>query len=132
MRKADVDYILGRMLESHDNVSDLNFTVAKPPQVEVSGELTPVMIDPRLEKLTPFQTEMLALHLMQCDRRLSQQLISQGSCDCSYAVIGRARFRVNVFQHQLAFLWIGNAFHALCHHIQYFTPGLFCFFLNTT
>jgi twitching motility protein PilT len=98
MRKADVDYILRRMLESHDNVSDLNFTVAKPPQVEASRELTPVMVDARLEKLTPFQSEILALHLMQCDRRLSQLLISQGSCDCSYALIGKARFRVNVFQ----------------------------------
>jgi twitching motility protein PilT len=98
MRKADVDYLLRRMLESHDNVSDLNFSVAKPPQVEVSGELTPVRIDPRLERLTPFQTEILALHLMQCDRRLSQLLIAQGSCDCSYALIGKARFRINVFQ----------------------------------
>jgi twitching motility protein PilT len=98
MRKADIDNILRRMLESHDNVSDLNFTVAKPPQVDVVGELTPVVLDPHLEKLTPFQTETLALHLMQRDRRLSQQLISQGSCDCSYALIGEARFRVNVFQ----------------------------------
>ena len=98
MRKADVDYLLRRMLESYDNVSDLNFSVAKPPQVEVSGELTPVGIDPRLERLTPFQTETLALHLMQCDRRLSQLLIAQGSCDCSYALIGKARFRINVFQ----------------------------------
>jgi twitching motility protein PilT len=86
------------MLESHENVSDLNFSVAKPPQVEASGELTPVIIDARLEKLTPFQTETLALHLIQCDRRLSQLLVSQGSCDCSYALIGKARFRVNVFQ----------------------------------
>jgi twitching motility protein PilT len=98
MRKADIDNMLGQMLESHDNVSDLNFTVAKPPQVEASGELTPVVIDPRLTRLTPFQTETLALHLMQCDRRLSQLLISQGSCDCSYALIGTARFRVNIFQ----------------------------------
>jgi len=35
---------------------------------------------------------------MQCDRRLSQLLIAQGSCDCSYALIGKARFRINVFQ----------------------------------
>jgi twitching motility protein PilT len=35
---------------------------------------------------------------MQCDRRLAQLLISQGSCDCSYALIGKARFRVNIFQ----------------------------------
>jgi twitching motility protein PilT len=98
VRKADIDYLLRRMLESYDNVSDLNFSVAKPPQVEVSGELTPVGIDARLERLTPFQTETLALHLMQCDRRLLQLLIAQGSCDCSYALIGKARFRVNVFQ----------------------------------
>ncbi len=98
MRKADVDFILSRMLDSHDSVSDLNFSVAKPPQVEAAGELTPIIIDPKLERLTPFQTENLALHLMQCDRRLVQLLISQGSCDCSYALIGKARFRVNIFQ----------------------------------
>ena len=98
MRKTDVDYLLEKILESHDNVSDLNLTVAKPPQVESSGELTPAIIDSRLEKLTAFQTETLALHLMQCDRRLSQLLVSQGSCDCSYALTGKARFRVNVFQ----------------------------------
>jgi twitching motility protein PilT len=98
MRKADVDFILSQMLDSHDNVSDLNFSVAKPPQVEAAGELTPVIVDAKLERLTPFQTETLALHLMQCDRRLAQLLASQGSCDCSYALIGKARFRVNVFQ----------------------------------
>jgi twitching motility protein PilT len=103
MRKADVDYLLGCMIESHENVSDMNFTVAKPPQVETSGELTPVVVDPRWGKLTPFQTETLALHLMQCDRRLSQLLISQGSCDCSYALLGKARFRVNVFQQRNAY-----------------------------
>ena len=100
MRKADVDYILKKILESHDhdNVSDLNLTVAKPPQVESSGELTPTIIDRRLVKLTAFQTETLALHLMQCDRRLSQLLVSQGSCDCSYTLANKARFRINIFQ----------------------------------
>lgn len=98
MRKADVDFILSRMLDSHDSVSDLNFSVAKPPQVEAAGELTPIIIDAKLERLTPFQTENLALHLMQGDRRLVQLLISQGACDCSYALIGKARFRVNIFQ----------------------------------
>ena len=98
MRKADVDLLLSQLLESHDNVSDLNFSVAKPPQVEAAGELTAVSVDARLERLTPFQTETLALHLMQCDRRLVQLLVSQGSCDCSYTLIGKARFRVNIFQ----------------------------------
>ena len=34
MTKAELDYILGTMLDSHKNVSDLNFTVEKPLQVE--------------------------------------------------------------------------------------------------
>jgi twitching motility protein PilT len=103
MRQADIHFILERMLESHDGVSDLNFTVAKPPQVEASGELTAVRIDPRFESLTPFQTETLALHLIQGDRRLTQMLVSRGSCDCSYALTGKARFRVNVFQQRNAY-----------------------------
>src|ERR687891_2253415 len=98
MRQADINFLLERMLESHDGVSDLNFTVGKPPQVEASGELTPVKIGQGFESLTPFQTETLALHLIQGDRRLTQMLVSHGSCDCSYALTGKARFRVNVFQ----------------------------------
>jgi twitching motility protein PilT len=98
MRQADINFILEGMLKSHDGVSDLNFTVAKPPQVEASGELMPGWIDQGLESLTAFQTETLALHLLQGDRRLTQMLVSHGSCDCSYALPGKARFRVNVFQ----------------------------------
>ena len=37
-RKAELDYILGTMLDSNKNVSDLNITVEKPLQVESSGE----------------------------------------------------------------------------------------------
>ena len=36
MTKAELDYILGTMLDSHKNVSDLNVTVDKPLQVESS------------------------------------------------------------------------------------------------
>ena len=42
MRKSELDYLLGTMLDSHDNVSDLNFTVDRPLQVEASGELVSV------------------------------------------------------------------------------------------
>ena len=47
MKKAELDYLLGTMLDSHRNVSDLNLTVDKPPQVETSGELAPVQGDAR-------------------------------------------------------------------------------------
>jgi twitching motility protein PilT len=85
------------MLESHDNVSDLNFTVEKPLQVESSGQLVPVSLNPPINRLTPFQTEILALNLIGGDRRLTKGLLSTGSCDTSYQLAGKARFRVNIF-----------------------------------
>ena len=97
MRKQQIDYILTTMLESHDNVSDLNITVDKPFQVESSGELMPVSFTPPIRQLTPFQSEILALNLINRDRRLTRALLSEGSCDTSYQLAGKARFRVNVF-----------------------------------
>ena len=97
MTKAELDYILETMLESQNNVSDLNVTVDKPLQVESSGELVGVSIEPPVEKLTPFQTETIALHIINRNRRLTEDLIKTGSCDCSYGLGQKARFRVNIF-----------------------------------
>jgi twitching motility protein PilT len=97
MTKAELDYIFVTMLDSHKDVSDLNFTVEKPPQVEAYGELNGVRVDPPIDRLTPFQTEMIALELLSRNRRLTADLIETGSCDCSYALGYRARFRVNIF-----------------------------------
>ncbi len=97
MRKPEIDYILTRMLDSHESVSDLNFTVGKPLQVETYGELAPVEMDPELKSLTPFQTEVVALNLIGRNRRLTETLIREGSADLSYTLPGKARFRVNVF-----------------------------------
>lgn len=100
MRKKEIDLILATMLESHENVSDLNFTVGKPPQVESAGELKTVTFDHPLlgNPLTAFQTEVIALNLINADRRLTEHLVNQGYCDLSYSLPGRARFRVNIFQ----------------------------------
>ncbi len=85
------------MLESHEGVSDLNFTVGKPLQVEAYGELLPVDMEPKIKKLTPYQTEVLALSLISANRRLTQHLLTMGSCDLSYFIGAKARFRVNIF-----------------------------------
>jgi twitching motility protein PilT len=100
MRKPEIDYILGKMLDSHKNVSDLNITVGKPFQVESSGQLSGVELDPPIQKLTPFQSEIFALNLINQDRRLTEILLSHGSCDSSYELPGKARFRVNIFSQQ--------------------------------
>ena len=97
MRKQQIDYILTMMLESYDNVSDFNITVDKPFQVESSGELKPVGLNPPIGKITPFQAEIFALNLINNDRRLIKTLLTEGSCDLSYHLAGKARFRVNVF-----------------------------------
>jgi twitching motility protein PilT len=97
MKKQEIDYILTRMLDSHSNVSDLNLTVGKPLQVESSGVLVPVDIKPVIGELTPYQSELFALNLINGDRRLTEALINHGSCDLSYTLPGKARFRVNIF-----------------------------------
>ncbi|MBN1627824.1 MAG: twitching motility protein, partial [Deltaproteobacteria bacterium] len=72
MKRQELDHILTTMLESYDGVSDLNMTVDKPFQVEAFGQLQSVEINPPVAKLTPFQTETIALNLIGHDRRLTR------------------------------------------------------------
>lgn len=97
MKKQEIDHLLVKMLDYHREVSDLNFTVGKPMQVESAGELIPVDFKPNFKALTPFQTEVIALNLINQDRRLTKALLRAGSCDMSYSLPGKARFRVNIF-----------------------------------
>ena len=97
MRKPEIDHILTKMLESNPNISDLIMTVDKPFQVDSAGQLVPVNLKPHFERLTPFQTEIIALNLINQDHRLMQALVKEGSCDLSYELAGVARFRVNIF-----------------------------------
>ncbi len=97
MKKQQIDHILSKMLDSHKNVSDLNFTPGKPLQVESAGQLVPVTIEPDFKLLTPFQTEIVALNLINNNRKLTETLIREGSCDLSYQLGNQARFRVNIF-----------------------------------
>jgi twitching motility protein PilT len=97
MQKNELDYILTTMLESQREVSDLNFTVDKPLQVESDGELMPVESEPPIGRLTPYQTEVIALNLLGGSHKLFTDLLKHGSCDSSYTLEGKARFRINIF-----------------------------------
>ncbi|MFZ5776126.1 MAG: type IV pilus twitching motility protein PilT [Thermodesulfobacteriota bacterium] len=97
MKQTEIDYWITSMLETYGNVSDLNITVGKPLQVETSGQLVPVPVEPPVEKLTPFQAEVFALNLIGGNKRLLDDLVKHGSCDLSYWLGQKARFRVNVF-----------------------------------
>jgi twitching motility protein PilT len=98
MRKAQFDSIVTDMMESQAGVSDLLFVVGRPLQVEAFGVLRAVDVPPHLGVLTPFQTEEVAMQIIGQDRRLIRDLLTRGSCDCSYTLTEQIRFRVNVFR----------------------------------
>jgi twitching motility protein PilT len=85
------------MLLISDNVSDLNFSTGQKPQVEISGSLysaSPL----GLGKLSGYQTEMIAMAILRDNSEAANQLAKYGTADLSYALTGRCRFRVNIFQ----------------------------------
>jgi twitching motility protein PilT len=96
MKNFNLDAILEAMLKMSDRVSDLNFSVGRQPQVEVDGQLAPVNF-PGLPRLTPYQTEMIAVHMLRGDREATKTLVTNGSVDISYSIPGKTRFRVNIF-----------------------------------
>jgi twitching motility protein PilT len=93
----DLPPIIERMLLVSDKISDLNFSVGQHPQVEINGKLTPVQ-PLGMQKLTPYQTEIIALTLLNGHPDAAQRLARTGTADLSYSLPSRARFRVNIFQ----------------------------------
>lgn len=93
----DFPPILDKMLSVADNISDLNFSVGRPPQVEINGKLTPVEIK-GLRTLSPYHTEIIALALLEGNTDAARKFIQTGSTDISYAIPSRIRFRVNIFK----------------------------------
>lgn len=80
-----------------ENVSDLNFSCGQSPQVEINGKL--YSADPLgLGKLTAYQTEMIAMSIIRDSADAARQLALTKTADLSYALPGKCRFRVNVFQ----------------------------------
>ncbi|MDR2442527.1 MAG: PilT/PilU family type 4a pilus ATPase [Deltaproteobacteria bacterium] len=95
-----LEYILGKLLNAAPDVSDINMTVGHPIQVESGGELIPAYFQPEIRSLTAYQTEALALSLLRGDRHLIGTLLDTGSCDLSFNLENKARFRVNIFSQQ--------------------------------
>jgi len=117
MRRPELDYILTTMLDSQPEVSDLLFTADKPLQVESFGELKPVKVEPAIEKLTPFQTEMIALNLMSDNLWHMEALLRKGSCDAAYTLTDKARFRISIFSQR-------NNYSIVCRKLNTEIPSL--------
>lgn len=92
----ELDPLLNKMLDFAPGISDLNLSVGRPPQVELDGQLKGVDYM-GIDKLSPYQTEQIAMRLIGGKRDVADKLVKTGSTDCSYSLSGRTRFRVNIF-----------------------------------
>lgn len=97
MSLLDIAPIIEQMLLVSEKVSDLNFSCGQKPQVEINGVLYPAS-PIGLGKLTAFQTEMIAMALLRDTPDAAEQLARTRTADLSYAISGKCRFRVNIFQ----------------------------------
>ncbi len=90
--------ILASALRAHSQVSDINFTPGRLPQVEVHGELHEVALGAWDSVLTPFETEVLAEAIIGEDAKLKQSIAETGSADLALELPDGTRFRANVFR----------------------------------
>jgi twitching motility protein PilT len=94
--------VIATMIDAGQGISDLVFSPGRPPQVERSGDLVGVAIS-QLPVLKPEDTARIASDLIGHNQMALRTLRDQGSCDLSYALAERSRFRVNIFRQRGSF-----------------------------
>lgn len=95
--KAYLDALIRAMLEVAERASDILFITGKAALVEVDGGLIEFQLE-HAASITPEFIDGVAALIIGNDARLQADYSSTGSCDCSYAVEGIARFRVNIYK----------------------------------
>jgi twitching motility protein PilT len=90
--------------------SDLHLTVGAPPTVRVAGNLKPLVGAPVLD--SPSLQRVLYAMLTQQQREVFEQRLE---LDFSYALPGRARFRVNMYKQRES---VGAAFRVIPFDIK--------------
>jgi len=88
--------LLSAIMRVSTRVSDLIFSPASAPHVEMNGQLVPVKIN-GLPVLEAEDTRRIAEELIGDNQQALTALREQGSCDVSYSLPGECRFRVNIF-----------------------------------
>lgn len=80
--------------QAHEqNASDIHLTAGKPVVFRIDGEL----VELPGPKLMPKDVEEFALPLFQHNPRLLEEFERDGEIDFSFSLLGKSRFRVNVF-----------------------------------
>ncbi len=97
MLRSQFDHMVSQILDYAPKTSDIIFTVGKRIQAEVDGELKDIPVEPDPGPLLPWHVDSMVECLLSRNMKLYSDLVKTGSCDLSYELRGRSRFRVNVF-----------------------------------
>ena len=97
MNKERFNELLIAMVRSESGISDLLFIPGRVPQMSCYGRLRSYTSDLITDPVTAEMTAQLAEILMDGNTLFAEGYRKNGSCDCSYAVPGVARFRVNIY-----------------------------------
>ena len=91
---ADTDFDVNDLLEDllRRGGSDLHLTAGSPPQVRINGSLLP-LDEYGVLKPAPLRSMIYSI----LTGRQKQELEEDLELDCSHPLVGRGRFRVNVF-----------------------------------
>lgn len=93
----DLPEFLSSLQRAAPGPGDLLLTVGSPPRVFADGAGSPVVV-PGLDRLTPFQTEAVALHLLSAaPPSAAARLRDEGSSYFAYSVPAVSRYRATVF-----------------------------------
>lgn len=97
MLHFDLPRFLADTLAAAEAGGDLLFTVGCPPQVLVDGGVRAVPLA-GLERLTPFQTEAMVVHLLaMAPANAAARWREHGAAHFAYSVPGVSRFRAAMF-----------------------------------
>jgi len=110
VRSGDISLVQALEAMLALDASDLHLTVGAPPTVRVAGELRPLHGAPKLDG--PSLQRVLYAMLTQHQREVFEEELE---LDFSYALPGRARFRVNMYKQRES---VGAAFRMIPFEIK--------------
>jgi len=97
MNKERFNELLIAMILCENGISDLLFIPGRVPQMSCYGRLRSYTSELITEPVSAEMTGQLAEILIDGNALIAENYRKKGSCDCSYAVPGVARFRVNIY-----------------------------------